>query len=836
MHKRLGRTMFFRIFVPLMCVVLLQSMLFYMVTVYGGIIKTLEDNAVSTLTERTENRQKELSSRFSSHWTNMEMYSGEINKLHKSFAARYDKPLYADSGQQRAFLTAVADELVLMLRNNEVNGVFVILNNSNTEPKRGAQEEQSFYGLCIRDYDVNSGYVDREDLQVLRCPSAAAQEIGVSLDSYWEALYTFDDTFPGDYFYKPMQLAYENPGIDADNLAYFCGPHDFDMPEREVVSYSLPLLAADGTPYGVIGIELTTRYLSRLLPSDELLGDGNGAYMLVQYTQGSSEMQLVAGSGLLYNRVFGSNTSEITLETGDAGIQPGTLYPVAGRQDLECALSVSPLTIYNRNTPFEGEKLALVALARESALFATRDSVRETLLQVTFLVLLIGFGAVVLISRKITDPVKKLAGDVQKRGPADDTPLQHTGIQEIDRLVDAIEERSHTINQTKVRTEFFSRMSHDMRTPMNAIIGFSSPEVTSGCDKEQLLEYVDKINDSGKYLLGLINEVLDMTKIDSGHMELKQHPIETWRFWQSTVAMVSEVAEQKGVHFVQELPEDTDTWILGDAQRLSQMVVNLLSNAIKFTPAGGTVAFTVKQVWTTVGKVHYRIIVRDNGAGMSKEFQQRMYEPFAQEHVNREGTGLGLAITRQLVELMDGTILCESALGQGTTFTVVLAFPQATPPDSGENAVHANTEPELERVLQGRRVLLCEDHPINRQIAARLLDRYNIQVDMVENGEQGVARFAASAPGDYDAVLMDIRMPVMDGLQAAAAIRAMKDRPDAATVPIIAMTANAFQEDRQASEKAGMNAHLAKPVEPQQLYATLAELLPLRQDAKPGEV
>lgn len=248
-----------------------------------------------------------------------------------------------------------------------------------------------------------------------------------------------------------------------------------------------------------------------------------------------------------------------------------------------------------------------------------------------------------------------------------------------------------------------------------------------------------------------------------------------------------------------------------------------MSNAVKFTAEHGVVRLKAVQKELLTKELKLVISVSDTGIGMSKEFMDRIYEPFSQEHPNREGTGLGLSIANQLVTLMGGTIACSSELGQGTTFTVEVTLPLADAVEEIETEKKKEyhyTEDEIDQILSGKRVLLCEDHPLNRQIACGLLEREHVQVETAENGQIGLEMFLQSSVGYYDAILMDIRMPVMDGIEAARKIRAL-NKEDAKTIPILAMTANAFQDDMDATAAAGMNEHLSKPIEPQKLYQAL---------------
>ncbi|MDD4850439.1 MAG: transporter substrate-binding domain-containing protein [Gemmiger sp.] len=368
------------------------------------------------------------------------------------------------------------------------------------------------------------------------------------------------------------------------------------------------------------------------------------------------------------------------------------------------------------------------------------------------------------------------------------------------------------------KSEFLSNMSHDMRTPMNAIIGFSDLGQDAQ-DVGEAKEYLAKIKASGHYLMGLINDVLDMNKIEEGKLELHPEPYLYADFEQALHTLLLPKAEQRGVSLTFQQDAPPGIAVLFDPLRIQQIFVNLIGNAIKFTPKGGHVRFTVKAAPVEDGVLPLEFTVQDDGIGMSAAFvEKKLYKEFEQERnplANGEtGTGLGLAIVKQLVTLMDGDILCESAPGKGTTFTLhfrpgVVAAPTAAP-------AKRNTAD-----LAGKHILLCEDQPVNVQIATRLLEKRGMTVATATNGQDGLALFAGSPPHTFDAILMDIRMPVMDGLEAASRIRSLPCA-DAKTVPIIALTANAFVEDMEKSQAAGMTAHLAKPIEPQKLYDTLS--------------
>ena len=386
-------------------------------------------------------------------------------------------------------------------------------------------------------------------------------------------------------------------------------------------------------------------------------------------------------------------------------------------------------------------------------------------------------------------------------------------------LMDALE-LAERANQAK--TEFLSRMSHDIRTPMNAIIGMTRIAKESLGEDEKVAGCLEKIDVSAKFLLTLINDVLDMSQIESGKMHIAREPFDTAPFLQGIEAVCAPQARERGQHFSISAAGLAPAY-LGDALRLNQILMNLLSNALKYTPEGGDISLEAAPVEGPGGKAAVCFRVSDSGQGMSKAFLKRMYEPFEQETSgggrNLESSGLGLTIARNLTHLMDGQISVESELGQGTTFTVTLPLAPATPRRKDACPLR-----EEEPAFAGERLLLVEDNEINREIALALLHSRGLKVDTAADGAEAVDRFSQSAPGFYRAVLMDIRMPVMDGLEATERIRALP-RPDAATVPIIAMTANAFREEVERARLAGMSDYLTKPVDPPVLFGALFRAL-----------
>ncbi|MDO5477363.1 MAG: ATP-binding protein [Eubacteriales bacterium] len=388
----------------------------------------------------------------------------------------------------------------------------------------------------------------------------------------------------------------------------------------------------------------------------------------------------------------------------------------------------------------------------------------------------------------------------------------------------------------RAKTAFLSNMSHEIRTPMNAIIGLDKIAMNNPQLPEETREQLEKIAESAQHLLGIINDILDMSRIESGRMTIRQEEFSLARTLEQVDTMIGSQCRDKGLEYECIVDEKVGDYYIGDDMKLRQIMINILGNAVKFTPEGGKVSFHVEETARMDQKATLRFTFRDTGIGMSRDYLPRLFEAFTQEDASTTSkygsTGLGMPITKSIVELMNGNIDVESEKGKGTVFTVVvtLGLTDRREEDAGGSAgyphEHALSAPAGvdPSALQGRRILLAEDVEVNAEIMMMILSMQGMEVDHALNGEDAVRIFRDQAAGYYDAVLMDMRMPVMDGLEATRAIRAL-DRGDAKTVPIIALTANAFEEDVQRSMQAGLNAHLSKPVEPEILFETLETLI-----------
>ena len=405
-----------------------------------------------------------------------------------------------------------------------------------------------------------------------------------------------------------------------------------------------------------------------------------------------------------------------------------------------------------------------------------------------------------------------------------DQETRHT-LEQRQALIDALK-IAEEANMAKTR--FLSNMSHEIRTPMNAIIGFNRLALEEEGVPENVREYLSSIKSSAEHLLGIINDILDMSRIESGKLIIKNEEFSLKKLLETINVMMEGNCADKNLTYSCDSSGDIGDYYMGDDVRLREILINILSNSVKYTNEGGRIDFTVKRTAMYGNKATVMFVVADNGIGMDKEFLPKIFESFTQEdvnHINKFGsTGLGMAITKNLVDIMNGKIRIESEKGVGTTTFITLTFEIA---DHREEALDQAKELSADSgdfSFKGKKILIAEDMDINARILLKILEQKEIQADRAENGQKAVELFEASALGYYDAILMDMRMPVMDGLEASSAIRALQ-REDAGKIPIIAVTANAFEEDVERSLQAGLNAHLSKPLEPLKLFETLEKLI-----------
>ena len=379
--------------------------------------------------------------------------------------------------------------------------------------------------------------------------------------------------------------------------------------------------------------------------------------------------------------------------------------------------------------------------------------------------------------------------------------------------------------ESRSKTDFLSQMSHEIRTPMNGILGMLSLIRTHIRDERAAIGYLDKTEQLSQFLLTLINDILDMSRIESGKMQLDKAPFDLYQMADKLDAMFRTTAEDKGIHWKVEMQDFDVRYVVGDSLRLNQVIINFISNANKFTPAGGSVTVTFRQMDKIGEDLHFMIKVRDTGKGINKDFISKIFRPFEQEDAstaqNYGGSGLGMAIADSLIKMMNGKILVESEEGKGSEFSVYLSLPIAQDMEQNcsleaDDDIRRRETADRQKAirefsLEGLHILMAEDNDINAEIAAEILEMQGASVTRAVDGEEVTQMFTDSAEGFYDVILMDIQMPKLDGWEATKKIRALH-RTDA-DILIFAMSANAFLEDQRHSLEVGMNGHISKPVD-----------------------
>ncbi len=428
----------------------------------------------------------------------------------------------------------------------------------------------------------------------------------------------------------------------------------------------------------------------------------------------------------------------------------------------------------------------------------------------------------------------RAAGKLSRR--EDGTPITYVGmfvdITESKETDEKLREQPNLLEEalvkaqraSRAKTMFLNNMSHDIRTPMNAIIGFTNLAAAHLDDRELVQDYLSKIAASSSHLLSLINDVLDMSRIESGRVTIDETVCSLPQVLQDLQSIIRADLETKGLNLCMDDGALIHPYVVCDRLRLNQVLLNILSNALKFTPAGGKISISaVERPGDTADTAIYEFCIRDTGIGMAPEFLEHIFEPFERERTSTvsgiQGTGLGMSITKNLVELMNGRIAVESRLGQGSAFLCSFSFRLSEAPAP-------LSAPELSCPPQSAdwRILLVEDNELNQEIAMTILEEAGCAVDVASDGAEAVEKVRHSLENPYDVVLMDIQMPVMDGIEATKTIRALDD-PQLARLPIVAITANAFEEDRQRVLSAGMNGHLGKPIDVAKMFATLQSIL-----------
>lgn len=402
------------------------------------------------------------------------------------------------------------------------------------------------------------------------------------------------------------------------------------------------------------------------------------------------------------------------------------------------------------------------------------------------------------------------------------------------QLENRVEKETKENQFNRAETIFLNSISHDIRTPLNVIIGYTALASAHVNEAQEVKKYLSKIETASNHLLLLINDVLDMSHIESGTLKLEHAPVYLPDVLENLKAIIQTDSSAKQLKFCADTKNMVHKNVITDKLRLKQVLLNILENAVKYTRPGGKIYFQIQELkGQEPGFAKYEFRVKDTGIGMSEEFIAHIFEPFTREQTSTvsgiEGMGLGMAIVKKIVDRMDGTIAVKSRQGKGTEVTVILPFKVKSQVVECETKVlkkpgHMKMLSERENLFKGKKILLAEDNELNREIAVELLKEEGFILDTAEDGTIAVEKMRTAKPGQYDLILMDIQMPIMDGYEATRQIRKLKN-PETANIPIVAITANAFEEDRQKALEAGMNEHVSKPIDMERLLEIMKKVL-----------
>ena len=593
---------------------------------------------------------------------------------------------------------------------------------------------------------------------------------------------------------------------------------------------------ANGVGYARFGDQLRTdaaldvfrypqkTYMKRVLLEDGSVVDvtahraGSGAAILLTYRY--TPAALVEGTALSVQSILDGYPEETS----------GTLFIVQNNQVIASnrpeligqdttdsptvqkirKVGVAEMLTRTRGWDGSGSYFGMYSHGRTFDLYAYTDG--RTIFRASVSTILMALAGYILLVVVLQTLRRRSAQEMEQQKKEQEKKYQ-AQLEEQNRKLEIALQHEGAANRAK--REFLFNMSHDIRTPMNAIIGITTLMKNELHEPEKLAEHLGKLESSGQLLLGIINNILDMSRIESGKTTLNVEKMNLPQQISQLDSIIRQQAGQRRQTFTVETRLQHEN-VLADPNRLNQVLMNILSNAVKYTPQGGHIRLAVDELTHTEHYAKYRFIVQDDGIGMSADYQKTLFDPFTREErsgTNKvQGTGLGMAITKSVIDLMGGSISVESATGKGTRFEVVLEFPIDTEADTVQQAQALPEEEETTSPLSGMKFLCAEDNAINAEILQMLLETKGASCTICPNGQEIVDAFASVKPGEYDMILMDVQMPVMDGLEATRRIR-NGENPLGRVIPILAMTANAFLEDMQKSKEAGMDAHLSKPVD-----------------------
>ncbi len=732
--------------------------------------------------------------------------------------------------QSNGALKGQMDERMLDISNTAA----YMINGDDYEALTGRVDNDPVY----RDiYDILNSFQDNIELEFI---------YGVKKNDEDGTYYFTVDPAPVDCS-EYGELVKETPALvkSFEGKAYVDEEAYEDAYGRFYSAYS-PIFNSKGEVVGVIAVDFSAEYYdSQLKRNLWIIVAGVLFSILIEvviialYSVNNSRREKLNKSNVQANKMITAMAADYR-----------SVYFVDLDKDLgECYRSHSSLTdglregevfLFQDTFKYYAKKYVTDEYRKEFLDFISPESIQKNLETEP----IIAFRYLVKRDGQESYEMLRMAG-VRRPEDRDDHVVHAVGIgfSDVDKQTrDTLEQQKALIDALTIaeeanvaKTVFLSNMSHEIRTPMNAIIGLDNLALAEEGLSDQVKEYLTKIGDSAQHLLAIINDILDMSRIESGKVVLKREEFSLRDLIETINTLVGSQCSDKKLSYECNLAPDIDELYMGDATRVKEIILNVLSNAVKYTPEGGWVQFNIKKLASYGGMSTLQFVMKDNGIGMDKDFIPKIFESFSQADAtaaNKFGsTGLGMAITKNLVDMMNGKIEVDSEKGKGSTFTITLTFEVAKSSFAQKKETEVEnpgaekaTEKSEEFDFTKIKVLVAEDMDINAQILLKLLSKKGVEAKRAENGKVALDMFTESEEGFFDAILMDMRMPEMDGLQATQAIRAL-DRKDAKRIPIIALTANAFDEDVERSMQSGLDAHLSKPIEPVKIFETLQRLI-----------
>ena len=627
---------------------------------------------------------------------------------------------------------------------------------------------------------------------------AAIEEVKNELDIEGEYFFLVDDTgkyFSSDGHYgKLTDLTYYTD-LYGEKTEYLSTLPHMDQEETFLIFRAkLENPVSVATEYGDANITYISYAYDITALSQKIAGLFQGATNVFVYDSNGAMLYKNFGIRLL---IEGYNIyPKFSAASLPFGEDPDTLIEMCkNKEDVVIDMIIDGSEFYFCSAPLDVSDWSLAFVVQEQYLGGLNEnSFSNIILYVALIAIVLGaaliFGLYMSMRNKATGYL----------------------LQESRELAEALSEASNA------KTDFLSNMSHDIRTPINGIMGMTKIALKSKGNPDKVEDCLHKIDGASHHLLSLINDVLDMSRIEKGKTTIKNDHTDIRLICDNCASIIRGQIGERKLEFVTSMSVK-HTRVLADELHMRQILINILGNAVKFTKDGGRIDFICTETECDNDNVKYQIVVKDNGIGMSKKFKEHIFEAFSQEEnssrTKYKGTGLGMSITKQLVDLMNGDIQVESEAGKGSVFTVTLTFAL------DKEKMNENAKPMNDVNIQGLKILLAEDNDLNMEIAKELLEDAGAIIDPALDGQEALDKFAGSPPGTYDVILMDIMMPKMNGIEATKAIRSL-DREDALSIPILAMTANAFDDDVRATREAGMNAHLSKPINVDEVIKNIA--------------